>query len=328
MIIGIDGGALCSDSRYGTYRYSTELIATLGKDSSHTYHLYSFCTLPQRDLLVTKQLKPAHGWMKIAVSTEILRTKPDVFLALNQALPVILPRVTIAISHGLSFYQYPEYYLQDYNRLASQLKDYVTRADRIVVSSTRIVEELSVYAPGSEEKAVVIPFGVPHHFLDLPPLTRKRFLFYVGSDQPIKRVDLVVQAYRRLRKKPGYQDMKLVLAGVSRNRIEEGVTVLPQVQHEQLAVLYRQAYAYVTASRYESFNFPVLEALSVGCPVVGLESAIIPELQPYVRVVTEPADLSDALIGLKPGTESVQNTVHARFSWKQYAKQLTTLYQV
>lgn len=328
MIIGVDGGALCSDTRYGTYRYSAELVDTLAQDTNHTYHLYSFCPLPQSGSIVRKQLKPATGWMKIAVSAEILRSKPNVFLAVNQALPVVLPPVTIAISHGLSFYQFPEYYQHDYGRLAKQLKDYVTRANRIVVSSRRILEELSVYAPGSEKKTVVIPFGVPRHFVNLPPLSRKRFLLYVGSDQPIKRVDLVVQAFRRLRSQQGYQDMELILVGVARNRTEKGVTVLPQVQQEQLAVLYRQAYAYITASRYESFNFPVLEALSVGCSVVGLESALIPELQPYVRVVSEPDDLADALTGLKPVSETVQKTVRTQFSWKQYAKQLGALYQV
>lgn len=328
MIIGIDGGALCSDSRYGTYRYSSELISALAHDTDNTYHLYSLCPLPQTDGMVTKQLHPSAGWMKTAVSAEILRSRPDVFLALNQALPLVLPAVTIAVSHGLSFYQYPELYQWEYQRLAAQLKDYVARANRIVVSSTRIVEELSVYAPGSEKKTVVIPFGVPRHFLKLPPLPRKRFLLYVGSDQPIKRVDLVVKAFHLFRKKPEYRDITLVLAGVGPNRSEEGVIVLPQVHHEQLAVLYRQAYAYITASRYESFNFPVLEALSVGCPVVGLESALIPELQPYVTVVTNPDDLPDALTGLKPIAETTRKAVRSQFSWQQYAKQLSALYQV
>lgn len=328
MIIGIDGGALCSDSRFGTYRYSAELIAALQQDADHTYHLYSFCSLPQMGTIVRKHLRPPIGWMKIAVSAEILRSKPDVFLAVNQALPVVLPPVTIAISHGLSFYQYPEYYQREYGRLAAQLKDYVTRADKIVVSSIRIVEELSVYSPGSEEKTVVIPFGVPRHFVNLPPLSRNPFLLYVGSDHPIKRVDLVVQAFHRLRKKQGFQEMELILVGVSRNRCEQGVTVIPQMQQEQLAVLYRQAYAYITASRYESFNFPVLEALSAGCPVVGLESALIPELQPYVQVVTQPDDLPDALTKLKPVTQKMQNMVRTNFNWNEYAKQLVALYRL
>ena len=46
------------------------------------------------------------------------------------------------------------------------------------------------------------------------------------------------------------------------------------------------ATALLTASHYESFNFPVLEALSQGCPVIGLKSAIIPEFKPYVNLAT------------------------------------------
>ena len=84
MKISIDGGALRQKNiqRFGTSIFSENLIIALQiYDKKNQYKVYTF-----------KNLKPKLLWMKGRVSLEELREKQDVFLALNQALPLFYPR--------------------------------------------------------------------------------------------------------------------------------------------------------------------------------------------------------------------------------------------
>ena len=83
----------------------------------------------------------------------------------------------------------------------------------------------------------------------------------------------------------------------------------------------------MTASHYESFNFPILEALSQGCPVIGLKSAIIPELKSYVNMARDLDEFVDNMkeIKIKPSVQSI-NRLYKIFNWKNYVKDLVRLY--
>ncbi len=89
---------------------------------------------------------------------------------------------------------------------------------------------------------------------EMPPSNRElmnKFFLVVGMDHPIKNRQMLPTG-----------KYKFIFAS--------------DVPRIKLRSLYRQALALVTVSVYESFNLPVLEALSQGCPVIGLKSAIIP----------------------------------------------------
>jgi len=83
----------------------------------------------------------------------------------------------------------------------------------------------------------------------------------------------------------------------------------------------------LTASYYESFNFPVLEALSQGCPVIGLESAIIPELAPYVNLAKSEDEFIKLMktVPVKPNLKLIKY-LKSEFNWKKYVKKLVKLY--
>ncbi|MDO9028782.1 MAG: glycosyltransferase, partial [Candidatus Roizmanbacteria bacterium] len=103
---------------------------------------------------------------------------------------------------------------------------------------------------------------------------------------------------------------------------------------QKLKKLYQKATALLTSSYYESFNFPVLEALSQKFPVIGLTSAIIPEFETYVNLANNVEEFVEKMkkITKKPNVQSInlpagrQGQLYKKFNWKNYVKNLVKLY--
>ena len=274
MKISIDGGGLGAKKgeKFGNFTFSENIIkALLLYDKKNQYKIYTF-----------KNLKPKLFWMKGRVSLEELKEKQDVFLALNQALPLYTSGKIISFCHGLSYYYFSQYYSKEDNRrLKNQLNEMIKRSDIIIVSSEKVKEELILINQSINTKVHVLPFGIPfdifdqrllrHRHLAVPRNDVNPYFLFVGMNHPIKNIDFIKHAFNELKKDKKYRDYKLLI-------------LTKNVSRKRLRIYYQNATALLTASHYESFNFPVLEALSQGCPVVGLKSAIIPELKSYVNL--------------------------------------------
>lgn len=332
MKVAIDGGALCAPEgkQYGTYRFTTELLKALSLYGKHDYIVYSFCTIPrtkQEKELHYKAITPSFGWNRIRLPLELQSTKPDVFLGLNQALPWGFKGRKIVFSHGLSFQYYPEYYKVEFSRLQSQLLSYVKNADSIVVSSNKVSQEMKEVFPDLTKTITTLPFGfapIEKKVIRKPKL----FFLYVGSDQGIKNVSGLLHVFTEFWKKNKASRFKLLLVGTNRTNLPPCVEQISFANHKKLQELYQDATAYVSCSFYESFNYPVLEALSSNCPVIALKSAIIPEQESFVHTADTMEDLEFLMVKASQGAfeKETPSAVERIFNWKHYISQLEKLY--
>jgi glycosyltransferase involved in cell wall biosynthesis len=262
--------------------------------------------------------------MKGRVSIEEFKHKKDVFLALNQALPIYASGKIISFCHGLSYHFFPQYYSKkDVVRLNRQLKEMIKRSDKIIVSSKKVKDEITSINQSIDSRIVVLPFGIPYDMsntdttLGRPYQSRNaknKYFLFVGNNQPIKNINFIKQAFNSFKRDKKYKDFKLKI-------------LTNNISRERLKDYYQDATALLTASHYESFNFPVLEALSLGCPVVGLKSAIIPELKSYVNVADNLDEFIEKMkkITKKPTVQLI-NQLHVKFNWNNYVKNLVDLY--
>ena len=299
--ISVDGGGLGAKrgERFGNFVFSKNLIKALFKyDKKNRYFIYTF-----------DKLKPRLAWLKVRLSIEEFKEKKQIFLALNQAIPLYVSGKVISFCHGLAYYFYPKYYsVKDSIRLRNQLDEIILRSKVIIVSSERVKEELEsiMVKYQLKKKIIVLPFGIP---FDMPatrhPDQRERYFLYVGMDHPIKNIEFI----KKLRKNTR---LKIISENLSRQKLRR---------------LYQRAAALLTASHYESFNLPVLEALSQGCPVIGLKSAVIPELEPFVNLAKNQGEFINLMkeIPKKPSAESIDR-LYRQFDWKNYVKKLVELY--
>lgn len=307
MKISVDGGALNpkNNQRFGTAVFSENLVKALQLyDKKNQYKIYTF-----------ENLRPKLFWMKGRVSIEEFKKKSDVFLALNQALPIYTKAKIISFCHGLSYHFFPQYYSKkDVARLNKQLKEMIKRSDKIIVSSKKVKSELILIDQSIKNKIIELPFGIPFDMKQGLYKNKRKYFLFVGMNHPIKNIDFIKQAFDKFKKDKKYNDykLKILTENISRKRLKD---------------FYQHATALLTTSYYESFNFPVLEALSQGCPVIGLKSAIIPELKPYVNVANNLDEFVENMkkITKKPSVSSI-NQLYKTFNWKKYVDNLVNLY--
>ena len=303
MKVSVDLGAIFGRGFFGTKIFSLNLKEALLKyDRNNQYFFYDF-----------KTVWPRIFWMKIGVSLKEWQLKPDVFLALNQGIPFYFHKKAIVFSHGLSFYFFPNCYPKSVlNRLNNQLKEMIRRASKIIVSSKKIKDEFSQLFPKIKDRIYVLPFGIPFDCLrKKSKKTKRKFFLTLSGSQSIKNFSFIKEIFFEFKKKnPDYRLINI-----------------ENVSRKKLIGLYQEARAFLTASHYESFNLPVLEALSLGCPVVALESAVIPELRDYVNLAKDKNMFLMLMeeIPKKP-VSSLIDKLKEEFSWKNYIKKLLELY--
>ena len=126
------------------------------------------------------------------------------------------------------------------------------------------------------ERVRVVPFGVPP-VAEVAPLDRPPYVLALGRSDHRKGHDVLTEAMREL---PG---VELVIAGGE-----------SWVDDTTRARLLRGATALAFPSRYEGFGFPVLEAMSVGVPVVATAVGGVPEVAGDAALLV-PADDPGAL---------------------------------
>lgn len=172
-------------------------------------------------------------------------------------------------------------------------------------------------------------------------------MLHVGSTIPRKRIDILLQLFAGARQRmPG---LRLVRAGgplTSEQRhlasvlgVAESIVEMPTLDREELANLYRRAALVVLPSDREGFGLPVVEAMACGTPVVA---SAIPALREIGGDAAEYCAAGDVAAWVETVTMLLRQKAEdacgwqarreacvrhaARFDWKTYADQMTSLY--
>lgn len=173
----------------------------------------------------------------------------------------------------------------------------IAQADLIVANSRREKEDLLRFYGVSPSRVEVVPCGVNadlFHPLNKEQarrtlgLAEPKILLYVGRLDPLKGIDLLLQAAALLEDN---QDLRVIIVGGDEQDEKERlrlrllaqglglgdrVTFLGSVTQERLNLLYNAASACVMPSYYESFGMVALEALACGTPVVATRVGALP----------------------------------------------------
>ena len=145
MRIGVDAGSLSEYQKTGVSRFSLSLLKQLKKiDKENQYLIFD---------------KPRCGWRYFWLPLLVYLNKVDVFLGLNQALPIILPCPSVVLIYDLAFEYFPESYSDHGRRLKRLTRHAVKKADKIIVLSQSTKKDLIKLYKVASKKIVVIYDG-------------------------------------------------------------------------------------------------------------------------------------------------------------------------
>jgi glycosyltransferase involved in cell wall biosynthesis len=185
-----------------------------------------------------------------------------------------------------------------YHRLAmAGLK----RADHLIAVSEYTKRCLIEHLAVPEKNITVVHSGIDHaRFRPLRDASgiraryglseERRYLLYVGTEDPRKNLVALVRALREVRRDlPDVELVKVGFAHFERGRrrlletaeqleIRSAIHLLEDVPEEDLPSLYATADLYVTPSPFEGFGLTVLEAMACGTPVVCADAGALPEI--------------------------------------------------
>jgi glycosyltransferase involved in cell wall biosynthesis len=176
----------------------------------------------------------------------------------------------------------------------------IRRASRILVPSRAVADDVARFVPGlAPGRIEVVPHGIGPEYRPAAaahaPAVRdrlgisERYVLYVGTIEPRKGLDTLLDAYRRLAAADADAAPELVLAGrlgwgyedlLARTGAWEPpgrVRLLGYVPGADLPALYAGARLFVYPSRREGFGFPPLEAMASGVPTVATDTSALGE---------------------------------------------------
>ncbi|CAN5408936.1 N/A [soil metagenome] len=154
---------------------------------------------------------------------------------------------------------------------------------------------------------VVIPLGADYPdvepvVVELPPEVG-RFLLVVGTLEPRKNQELVLDAFDLLRQ--DHPDLGLVFVGkegwmvdplVARVRshpeYERRLQWFGGIDDGELTWLYEHAFLSIAPSRYEGLGVPVIEALAHGCATIASTGGALPEAGGGHTELIDPEDVT------------------------------------
>lgn len=270
------------------------------------------------------------AWLHRGLAAVARRERADV---VHHPLPahsrgVACPQV--ATFHDVAFERLPEGYGRMWRALAARAyRRAAALSGAVVCVSAHTAADVTELL-GAERGRLVLAEHGPGQFEGAePPPGPRSHLLYVGDAQERKNLGLLLEAYAGYRRSV-MEPVDLVLAGAAAGvptGVVPGVRGVPRPTREQLLTLHGSAIALVHPSRHEGFGLTVLEALTLGTPVVALRNPATEELARGTALLVEGvAELSEAIgrlaadAGLRDELSLAGRRNAARFSWEASAR--------
>jgi glycosyltransferase involved in cell wall biosynthesis len=351
----MDDQAFMLQERGGVSRYYVELIREFRRTGSDVNVHTPFKITHNRHLA---ELSPTD----YRVATGPLLGQPRLLRMINRLSTAAVPRIDVvhhtfyfgrprvprgAASVVTIYDMIPELFPDYFGRIRAhrEKRDYVRQADAIICISEQTRQDLLELYGDPGVPVTVTPLAISVDFArDAVPVPAplRPYLLFVGTRSHYKNFGVVLDALGLA--ETGALDLICVgggaFTGEEWSKIGElglAARVSQRVVGDaELAGLYGGAMGFIFPSRYEGFGLPILEAFSMGCPVLLADTPIFREVADDAALYFSadgPEELS-ALIDQLAETPSLGATLSAsgraratRFSWERTAALTADVYR-
>lgn len=238
-------------------------------------------------------------WRTIRVAADAKGDEVVLYHGLSNELPTGLARRgirSVVTIHDLIFLRYPSYY-KPVDRMIYEWKfrSACRHADRIIAVSECTKRDIVKFFGTDPDKIDVVYQGCDKMFSQPVEESQReavaeryslprRYLLTVGTLEERKNMMAIVEALALLP-----QDIHLVAVGratpytdrvktrIKELALEDRVHILSDVAYTDLPAVYALSEVFVYPSRFEGFGIPIIEAMSVGIPVVAATGSCLEE---------------------------------------------------
>jgi glycosyltransferase involved in cell wall biosynthesis len=271
--------------------------------------------------------------------------------------PLLVPAraaAQVITIHDLNFLTYPERTRREVRRdYAALARDHAHRADRILVPSSFTAGEVERRLGVPRQRMAICPPGAP----DWPPrgaAPRDGYVLFFSTLEPRKNVGGLLDAYELLLGRrdgleavPSARLPELVLAGkatedarpwldrLERPPLKGVVRHVGYIQSDHRRALFEGARLLVQPSFEEGFGLSVLDAMTLGVPVVAANRGSLPEVVGDAGPLVDPdqpAEIANAIARVLNDHEyaatcGAKGLARARtFRWDQTARVVYDMY--
>lgn len=360
----------CVKQRSGIGVYTYEIIKHLNNSKLISYYGNVFNFLNRNDIhsdlevlnfkINTNILMP-YGvyrriWNFIPISyNSIFKENVDITHFFNYIVPPKVKGKVILSLYDMAYLKFPETLdPKNLKRILAGIDYSIRRSDHIITISENSKKEILEHFNIPQNKiSIVSPAtSIPENIIFTDEIYSKfniindEFILYMGNLEPRKNIPRLIQAFYELKTKYNFSK-KLVITGAKswlyesifetvRNlNLQEDIIFTGFVSEKEKFSLYKATSLFVYPSLYEGFGIPILEAMSVGTPVVCSNTSSMPEVGGEAAFYINPLDVNDIANGIntvlsnpflqdsmiQKGYEQIK-----KFSWDESAKKLEQIY--
>ena len=245
----------------------------------------------------------------------------------------------------------------------------LAKSDAIVTISKTTAKDLNKFFPNTSVKNVItvydavkplkLPKNTPEIWIQLKKKyeIREPYLFYLGGFAPRKNVERLVVSFHKFINN-GKTDYQLILSGrmassrnediqktiqnirsyIDKNNLKDNIKMIDYVTLEEKAILFTKAKFFIYLSLYEGFGLPVLEAFSVGTPVITSKNTSMEEIAGNYALYCNPMDENDIVDKIefmileyetyKKKAQIAMKELVPKFNWKDAGEKYYHIYKM
>ncbi len=261
--------------------------------------------------------------------------------------------------HDLTFLKFPEYSTKIVKSYTKRIKRCLNWTDAIITFSENTKQDIVDFfnvdpdviyiTPQASRYSndYLIPQTVSNYIIPIEKNLHSPYFLFVSTLEPRKNILNLIKAFEYL--KINYDiPHKLILIGkkgwsyhfiidyIDKSIFKTDIQHLDYVSDESLVVFYSQAEAFIYPSFYEGFGLPILEAMTLGTPVITSNTSSLPEVAGNAALYVDPCDyyqlaemmikiLKDPILRkemINRGKQRANN-----FSWKNTAMKTLGVYK-
>ena len=295
-----------------------------------------------------------------------LKSQFDLFHVVDhsygQLLHELPPERTVVTCHDLDTFQcllnpQQEPRSAPFRKMMNRTLSGFRQAARVACVSNATRNELLAHKLVEPDRAVVIPNGVhpacsPNADSQADAIATNLLgpederivdLLHVGSTIPRKRIDLLLRVFAAVHE--AVPETRLVRVGnaftsgqlnlVNELGLAGSIVVLPRLDAEVLAAVYRRAAILLQPSEREGFGLPVIEAMACGTAVVASDLPALREVGGDAALFCAMGDIhgwKETVVGLLGNEKQMHDreaaglAQAAKFSWAEHARKTVALY--